>query len=220
MVLSIERKDERVLSMLALTPLEKVINMYLHLDPEMVEQMSQMPSKVIAIELTATPCPLVFYVRPERGHLKLYHHYEDEIDTWISGSPVALMKMGLAKDVAKSRSLFVNEVIIRGDVEFAHEFKALMDNIDIDWEEQASYLLGDVLAHQLGHGVASVGSYLDKLKTTVQNNITEFLQEESSSLPPAEAVMDFVDHVDQLAMAVARLDARVKRLIVNLGEES
>jgi ubiquinone biosynthesis protein UbiJ len=121
-----------------------------------------------------------------------------------------MLQLGIGTDTA--RTLFSGDVDITGDVETGQAFKSILDEMDIDWEEQLSRVTGDVVAHQLGNLARRAGEWLRHGGTTLQQDIGEYLQEESRVLPSRIEIENFIADVGNTAMAVERLEARLQRL--------
>jgi ubiquinone biosynthesis protein UbiJ len=150
------------------------------------------------------------YLIPEPNKLSVYGRFEAEPDTVLRGTPLALMRMGLVKHAGDV--LFAGDVEIRGDVELGQEFSEILEALDIDWEEHLSHVTGDLVAHKLGNAVRGMMSWGKQTTDTLSQDVTEYLQEESDTLPNADEVEDFLQQVDVLRTDVDRMAARVRRL--------
>ena len=204
-----------MLSSALLTTLETALNYYLHLDPETLKQLGRLQNKVIAIELRGLNS--TFYALPGSYGLRLHSRWEDEVDTTISGTPLAMTRMGLGDS---SQVLFSGDVTISGDVETGQQFKRILDSIDIDWEEQLANVTGDIIAHRTGNLVRDGLQWSRQLLNSLQQDITEYLQEESRILPGRTEITPFMDEVDRLRDDTERLEARIKRLQRHLAERA
>ncbi len=203
-----------MLSSALLTSLETALNYYLRLDPETLERLGRLQGKVIAIELRGPD--ITFHALPGRYGLRLQSQWEDEVDTTISGTPLAMTRLGLGDS---SRALFSGDVTITGDVETGQRFKRILDDMEIDWEEQLSRFTGDLIAHRTGDLVRDGLDWGRRVLESLREDIGEYLQEESRILPARAEVSRFMDEVDRLRDDVARLEARVQRLQRRLSED-
>jgi ubiquinone biosynthesis protein UbiJ len=111
---------------------------------------------------------------------------------------------------SKARSLFHDKVRISGDVEVGQNVKKLFDELQIDWEGHLAHFTGDVVAHQLGTLVRKGRKVKAQLQDTFCQNVSEHLQEELRLLPSHQELEDFYQDVDDLSLAVDRLQARLK----------
>jgi len=192
----------------ALSGLETVINHYLRLDPTIGQRLSTLSGRCIAIELRGLD--LTLYALPDAQGIQLRDHVEGAPDTMLRGTPLGMLQLGVGGNTEKT--LFSGEVLIEGDVETGQAFKAILDELDIDWEEQLSKLTGDIVAHQLGN-VARRGRRAIRLGIgTLEKDISEYLQEELRVLPTRIETENFSADVTRISMDVDRLSARLKRL--------
>ena len=192
---------------LVLAGLEITLNRYLSLDPETQSRLAGMTGKLIAVELRGMGITL--YMAPHSGGIQLLREYDGSADAVISGTPVALARVGIGEERGL---LFAGEVEIRGDVTLGQRFESVLRELDIDWEEQLSRLVGDAAAHQIGNLVRDALQWGAKSMDTLGSDLTEYLQEESRQLPQRDEVNKFLAAVDVLRNDVERLEARVKRL--------
>ncbi len=200
----------------AISGFETVINRYLRLDPAIGPRLATLSGRCIAVELRGLD--LTLYVFPDEHGIQLRNHVEAAPDTVLRGTPLGMVRLGVGGDTEKT--LFSGEVLIEGDVETGQAFKAILDELDIDWEEQLSKLTGDIVAHQLGN-VARRGRRAIRLGIgTLEKDISEYLQEELRVLPTRIETENFSTDVTRISMDVDRLSARLKRLQMQAGKDS
>ncbi|MEW5057351.1 MAG: SCP2 sterol-binding domain-containing protein [Cycloclasticus sp.] len=190
-------------------PLQIALNRYLDYDPEVPKQLLAMQGNVV--ELHFRSFELSLYILINATDLDICDDYDGPVDTTISGSPVALAMMGLQSSSVSS--LFSGEVTIVGDTELGSRFQALLDNVEVDWEEPLSQLSGDVIAQQVGGLLRGVAGWLEESTNTNALNVSEYLREEQAMLPSKFEEERFKREVDELRLAVDRLEAKVGRLM-------
>ena len=191
-----------------LSGIETAINNYLKLAPATLEQLAALEGKVIAVELRGLDITL--YLLPGADGLHVLSEYTGTPDTTLSGSPLSLAEMALGSDA--TRVLFSGDVIISGEIELGQQFKHLLDEMDIDWEEHLSKLTGDVIAHKVGQFVHDTQQWSEQAINTLTGNLGEYLQQESQDLPSHADVDQFLADVDVLRDDVERLEARFNRI--------
>jgi len=196
------------ISALAFAGLEEALNRYLSLDPSARKSMERLHGRVIAFEILGLA--LTLYLIPGPGRLQLVEIYEGEPDCCISGTPLALARMG--DHQANSDQLFTREVEITGDSQLAHQLGMILSDMEIDWEEQLSRVTGDLIAHRLGNLWRGTLSWGTNTATTLNLNIQEYLQQELRLLPSRLEIEHFLAGVDTLRDDVDRLQARINRL--------
>jgi len=189
-----------------------LINRYLLLDPEIAEQMKHFAGKVIAVEILGINKTL--YLLPqsdlENDLIKITEECDDEPDTILSGAPAALFKMGLSSDVAPM--MLRGEVEISGDVRLGREFKKLLAEIEVDWEEHLATFIGDAPARHLANATKGFTRWASKARRAISADISEYLQEESRDVVAGAELEIFYQDVDELRNAVDRLGARFDTL--------
>ena len=195
--------------------IELAINRVLQLDEDILPRLQTLQGKVIAIEVRGLDVSL--YLIPEINKLSVYGRFEGEPDTTLRGTPLALMRMGLVKHAGDV--LFAGDVEISGDVELGQQFSEILQALDIDWEEHLSHLTGDLLAHKLGNVVRGALSWGQQTMDTLGQDVAEYLQEESETVPNQDEAEGFMSQVDVLRTDVDRMEARVKRLEKRLAAQ-
>lgn len=195
--------------------LEAAFNRYLGMDPAAGARLASLDGRVIALELRGLDLKLVFRVQ---GQGIAFIEAPDQIpDTVLRGTPIGIARLGIGRGNATG-TLFSGDVEISGDVETGQAFKAVLDAIDIDWEEQLARLTGDVLAHQLGNAARHTGRWLDHARLTLEQDLSEYLQEELRVVPTRIEIENLIEDIGRLGMDADRLEARLRRLLAARGD--
>lgn len=195
-----------------LAGLEVALNRYLWMDVASLARLGEMSGKLIAVELRGLDITLT--MAPHGGGIQLLKDYEGTPDTVIIGTPLALTRLGAGGD---RTALFAGEVEVRGDLAVGQRFEAVLREIEIDWEEQLSQVVGDVAAHQVANLVHDTLAWGAKSADTLRRDLSEYLQEEIRQVPHPAEVEAFLSAVDTLRDDAARLEARIKRLRDRIG---
>ena len=189
--------------------LETALNGYLGLDPVTRQRLAALHGRTVGVEMAGLGLTL-FFTADEAGVLQVYGRHEGEPDCWLRGTPLDLLRAG---DHAKGPDqLFSQRVRIEGDSALAQRFGAILADVDIDWEEHLSRIVGDVAAHEVGSAARAARDFGQRTGRTAEQNLREYLQEESRLLPTRYEAKEFLDAVDALRDDVERLAARVERL--------
>lgn len=192
----------------ALGGLQAALNRALRLDPATLERLAALAGK--AIEIRLRPFDLNFFLLPGPAGIELAAQIERAPDTVFTGTPLGLLRGALQR--GERRELFGDDLHIEGDTDTGRRLKAILDGIDIDWEEQLSRLLGDVAAHQLGNLARGLGRWTRETGASLTDDLDEFLHEEARLMPPRAEVEAFLAAVDVLRTDADRLEQRVLRL--------
>ena len=187
--------------------LEASINLVLKKDPATLEKFAALQGKVIAFELNELD--LTLYLFPHTEGVQVQYLYQGKADTTLTGSPLAFINMSLGDS---SESFFSGEIRIKGDIELGQQFKRLLDQIDLDWEEWLSGYTGDLIAFKAGSLVRHLNSWGKDALKILKLDAREYLQEEGQLSPHADEIEYFATNINQLRDNTARLEARVLRL--------
>lgn len=189
-------------------PLEIAINRVLALDPAGPARLAPLEGRTLAVELRGLALTAYFLFARER--INVLGEFSGEADARILGTPLSLARIALAD--SGPQALFGQDVEVHGNVEVARRAKAVLDSLDIDWEEQLAGITGDVVAHQVGNVLRGALGWSKALFSTLSQNVSEYLQLESSLLPDETEVRVFMAAVDDLRNDADRLSLRVQRL--------
>ncbi|HAT8967533.1 TPA: hypothetical protein JBA93_12665 [Legionella pneumophila subsp. pneumophila] len=196
----------------SLKALQTAINQAMKLDEQMPQKIQKLDGKTL--EMVITPLNVNFYIRFKGSEMQLLHRIDGRPDTIIHSNPIGLIRLSLLP-ASKARSLFNDKIRISGDIELGQSVKKLFDEIDIDWEGHLAHFTGDVVAHQIGSFVRKGLEFKNQFSTSMQQNITEFLQEELRICPSRNELEDFFAEVDELVLSVDRLQAHINNLMSN-----
>lgn len=191
-----------------LKPLQIALNRILELDPEAPRQLARFDHKVI--EIRVQPFGLSLYLLLSADGIDLLDEIDTPADTCIAGTPLQLGLMSLAQD--GTQKLFSGAVTIEGDIELGQKFQQFLKQIEIDWEEPLSRVTGDAIAHQIGEQTRVIKHWTQESIATFEANLSEYLREETRTLPTRFEVDHFHRGVDTLRLDTDRLEARIQRL--------
>lgn len=190
-----------------LRPVANLLNKNIQESTPAREQCAELSGTVIAIRVRDSA--LAAYFRVFDDSLDIVTSAADEPDVIISGSLITLAKMvGQSGEAAVQRGT----LDLTGDVAVANQFQQLLSYAKPDLEEELSAVVGDVAAHQLGEMARGLGRWGRDARTTMGENIREYLQEESRDAPSRYEVERFGGDVNKLRDDVDRLEARINRL--------
>lgn len=193
----------------ALTAISKAMNQYLQLDPRSPTRLQPLRGKAICINIT--PPGVKFFVYIHEDSIEVTASEPPHLDCQLIGGPISFAQMNFAPDTAMGQLLRGN-VRIEGDIDVALAFQHLLQDLDIDWQGLMAQFTGDAVAHQASQFFRGLRQWGDESAHSMQENITEYLQEEVRQVPPREEVNDFFADIDALTLQVDRLSARVEKL--------
>ena len=191
-----------------LRPVANILNRNIRETTPARELCKRLDGKTIAVRVRDTA--LAMYFEVQDGAITLASDSESEPDVAITGSLVTLALMAGTMGEASVRD---GSLDLTGDAYTAQAFQELLAYAKPDIEEELSALVGDAASHRLGELARGFGSWSRDARETLHANIREYLQEESGNLPSRYEVERFARHVDSLRDDVARLEARLDRLV-------
>jgi len=196
--------------------LEQAINRYLELDPDYSQKLSPLYGSTIAINLQGLD--LMVFLRTDSKGIICQSHIESEADCVISGTPIGLLKMTMAPQDSQTKGLFSGEVDISGDIQLGQKMQKVLESIEIDWEEHLSHITGDIVAYRVAQVAKNGASWLQHSAQQMSDNIRDYFIYESEDLVQPDEVHSFVSQIDSLRDDVARAEARIAKIQVNLSD--
>jgi ubiquinone biosynthesis protein UbiJ len=140
---------------------------------------------------------------------------EREADATLAGGPLSLLALaGAAPESVVQRGA----VTISGEAQLAQQFRELAQLLRPDLEEDLSYVLGDVPAHQLGRLARLGAGWTRKAATTTLTNLAEYLGHERQDLVPRNEGEQFLHGVDSVREDLERLEARLEIIARRRGD--
>jgi len=195
--------------------IETSLNKYLQLDPEALPRFAVLEGKIIEVEVTGLNQHLFLF--PSADGFMVLMAFDGDADATISGSPLALARLGMADDPRDQ--LFAGEVEIKGDTRVANQFSKLLSQLNIDWEELLAQNVGDIAAHKMGNIFKDMGQWIKRSSQSVNLDAGEYLQEEIHLSPANAELRNFIQQVDEVRESADRLAARIE-LLKNKLEQS
>ena len=191
----------------ALRPVAAVLNKNISATTPARELCQKLDGTVVAVRVRNTALATWFLVHTDG--LELTTECDAEPDVLITGSLITLARMAGEPGVAALRD---GSLELAGDAQLADDFQQLLEYAKPEIEEELSGVVGDVAAHRLGEIARGVSNWTRSARSTLGENIREYLQEESRDAPSRYAVERFTDNVNPLRDDVDRLEARINRL--------
>lgn len=188
-------------------PLINMVNRRIAVTTPARELTEELNGAVIALRIQNTGLAAYFHVR--RQSITMTGEYSGDPGVVISGSLLSLMRLASADGEEAIRD---GSVDLTGDTEVAQAFQQLLRYGRPDIEEELSHVIGDTAAHQVGEFARGISGWARQARSTIGQNISEYLQEESRDVPSRYEVEAFTDDVDRLRDDVDRLAAKISRL--------
>jgi ubiquinone biosynthesis protein UbiJ len=188
-----------------LRPLASVMNRQIQSKTPARELCTDLEGRVFAIRVRNTALAAYFVIGPTQ--VFLHTQIDGDPDVVICGSLLSLARLGGSDNEAPFRD---GSVDLSGDALLAQQFRKLLNYGRPDLEEELSVVVGDVVAHNVGNLFRGATAWGRHATSIVAQNIGEYFQEESRSVPSRYELDSFRADVSTLRDDVARFEARLR----------
>jgi len=186
---------------------ETLLNQALRLDPHSLQALRKLAGKIIGLTINGLGLNITLF--PNQQGIVVMGNYDGEMDVQVTGAPFTLLRLLLQTNTTLTSR---GDTVVTGEIGTAQQFLQILRQLDIDWEEQFAQRLGDMPTHLISRLFKRTHHYARERLYSVQDNISEYLQEEGRILPAPAEMDDFLNAVDSLREDVERLEQRVRRL--------
>lgn len=190
-----------------LRPLASMINRQVRGKTPARALCAELAGKVVAVRVRDTALAMYFLIGEDGVDLRL--KTEKDPDVAITSSLLSLASLAAQGGETGLRD---GSVELTGDVYTAQSFQQLLSFGRPDLEEELSAVIGDAAAHGIGEFVRGIARWGREARSTMGQNLSEYLQEESRALPSRYEADRFRKQVNTLRDDVDRLEARLRRL--------
>ncbi len=187
--------------------IEDAANRLFRLDPDSLQKLGALSGRVIKIEFLDLGASV--YLFPSESGVHARSDHTGAADVVLRGRLPGFLGLGLGRE---TQAFFSGGIEVSGDLDVGQRFQKILKQLDIDWEEQASRLLGDPLAHQLGNAARAARAWIAESGALIGRDLAEYLQCEARELPQYQEVETFLGAVDVLRADVDRMEQRIERL--------
>lgn len=197
-----------MLHTLLLVPLEAALNRLIATDSVTRKALAGLSGQVIALQISDLNQTL--YLMPDLQGIQLQGHFDHPADVTLIGTRQRLLQLVLSED--KSAQFFGNGIAVHGDYPLAQRLQAILADSQIDWHGLLASHIGERPANSLLTLARQPLSQLRTLGHNLQQDLDEFLHEESRLLPTTVEAQQLYDGIDQLREQSDRLHARIEQL--------
>lgn len=188
--------------------LERALGRYLTRTHDSRDLLKTLTGKVIAVN--APPLIETVYLCPTPDGIQLQTEFQGCPDVTVTASPLVFIKLSVRG--LRRADLFSGEITLAGDSMVAEKMQRLFQVSELQWRKAAGELATPILADQLAAGAQSIGAWGRETVASLQQDLGEFLREESREVPSNLEAQDFLSDVDRLRDDCDRLEARIDRL--------
>ena len=133
--------------------------------------------------------------------------YRDHIDAYD-----AEIKLSISSAIELMRGNKKADIEIKGDIDFATVMSNLLKDVEWDYEDDLSQMIGDIPAYHLVKLGKKVIHSTQKTTFNIADTFTEYWLEEKPLIAKKRVVEQFNNEVDRLRFDVDRLELRFKKL--------
>lgn len=205
-----------LLTQALLASAEAGVNRVLRLDGVALQRLARLAGRVLEVDCQAPPLRL--FILPDADGLHLAAHHEAAVDCTLRAPAGRLLQLALAAD--KTSVLHSPEVEMGGDSALLLELAEILQSLELDWEYEVQRWLGPLPAHLLGSRLRGGARWAGDSLESLRLSLADYLAEESRTLVGRNEAEARFAELDQLKVALDRLDARLTRLSKKLKPDA
>ncbi|ELA3112879.1 SCP2 domain-containing protein [Vibrio vulnificus] len=188
--------------------IETSLNLLVKDNPDLEKRLLRLKGQVIQVHLQELNKTLTFIFSQQ---IDVLANYEGQPDCYLSLKLAVLPELREQANITKL--IKQDKLILEGDIQLAQKFAQLITDAKPDVEEWVSRVTGDVVAHSLARGVKNVGGFVGRQAKKQQHHLAQVITEEWRLAPGPLEVAYFCDQVDEVKSDLARLEARLQKLL-------
>ncbi|MFT6926347.1 MAG: ubiquinone biosynthesis protein UbiJ [Psychromonas sp.] len=187
--------------------LETTVNKLQQLDSSALQRRKQLNGTIIGVALKEINKPLYFVISTQQ--IDILSEYEGQADCFIRLNISALKE--LQNNHQLTHLIKTEQLEVDGDIQVVQRFARLLTEMDIDWEEHFSGVIGDVLAHKLYYQFKQCRQNVSSQFKKIEKHSAEYLIEELKIAPGPLEVVYFCEQVNDLKKQTDDLEKRLQR---------
>lgn len=197
-----------MLPLALLAGVEAGLNKVLALDATALPRLAALQGRVIAVDCTAPALRL--FLLPGADGLRLAGHWEAPADCTLRAPAGRLLELAVRRD--KSAVLHAPDVELNGHSACLLDLAAILQDLELDWEGALAEWLGPLGAVALARPLQGAGQWSGDALASLRLNLADWLAEEARLLAGRQEAEARFAELDDLKLALDRLEARSERL--------
>jgi len=189
-----------------LQPFINMVNRQIAEKTPALDLSKELEGKVISMKIRDTEHHLDFIMIENK--LQAVNDSDDH-DVQITGSLLTFTSLIKNSPEEAVRDGLLN---FQGDIGIGQKFQELMRYAKPDFEEELSRVFGDMAAQNIGKVNSKVSHWIKDSKNILEQNISEYLQEEQKILPSQYEFNKFQVAVNKLRDDVDRIEIKFKKI--------
>lgn len=186
--------------------LETVINQTLKLEADLDKLIQPLIGHSLAIEMTDW-CFKILLIGQPQG-FNVYINSQNQAEVTLCGDLLALLS--LVQTDQPQAILSGQTIDIQGDTAVLQAFSLFAKQVNLDWQQALSAIIGDIPAHLLSWPLKQAQQYLRHNQQCHYQDWRDYFQQECRLLPCREEMEDFFDDIQQLQQDLDRLALKIQ----------
>jgi ubiquinone biosynthesis protein UbiJ len=195
---------------------EAGVNRVLRLDGVALLRLARLAGRVLEVDCQAPPLRL--FILPDADGLHLAAHHEAAVDCTLRAPAGSLLQLALARD--KTRVLHSPEVEMGGDSALLLELADILQSLGGPLAGRGGRAAVQKRHRMLSSRLRGAASWTGDSLESLRLSLADYLAEESRSLVGRHEAEARFGELDQLKIALDRLDARLTRLAKKLNPDA
>jgi len=186
---------------------QKMLNDQIRASTAAQDRIGPLAGKRFAVTLKGSNLRII--VEAVDGELRLSRSAETASDVELCAGAYDLMKLARSASLTELKT---TGATLSGDLHIAEGFAELLRLAMPDAEGLLAGWIGDMPAHAAGQAARGFGSWTRRAGHAFEQNMAEYLQEESPTLVPPALARHFMAEVDRVRDDVERAARRIDLL--------
>jgi ubiquinone biosynthesis protein UbiJ len=171
------------------------------------EKLQDLEGKRFAVVVRGTDLRIV--AESLGGQLRITSSKATECNVELTAGAFDLLRLARSSSLSDLKS---GGATLNGDINIAEGFADLFRHAMPEPEALLADWVGDMPAHAAGQAARGIGSWAGRVGKAFEQNLAEYLQEESPTLIPPALARNFSTEIDRIRDAVDRAERRIELL--------
>ena len=186
---------------------ERVLNEQIRASTAAREKLVELDGKRLAVRVRDTDLRILIHANGDR--LELTKTGEGDCDVELTAGLFDLARLARASGLSALKS---TDATLNGDIRLAEAFSEVLRLAVPDLEGLLADWLGDTPAYVAGVAARGFSGWAEQAGRSFEQNVAEYLQEESPHLPPPALGRYFLAEVERIRDDVERAEQRLEKL--------
>ena len=191
---------------------QRMLNEQIEASTAARERLLELDGKRFAVIVKGSDLRII--AESSSGELLISSSVKGDCDVELTAGAFDLLRLARSASLSDFRSVGAS---LNGDLNVAEGFADLIRLAMPEPEALLADWIGDMPAHAVGQAARRVGGWTGRAERAFEQNLAEYLQEESPTLIPSSLARQFSAEVDRIRDDVDRAERRVEMLERRFG---